>query len=191
MTKVCTHGRDAKVALRQLDESLRPCGPTISICGRFTSACTTTTLSVISHREAPSRRWSGRRSRARSDMSASPAIKIRRSMRVCCRQVSLRRMPTPAERLRRDVSQFSDARASRVGASADRRNRHEEPWRRRWRHQEKGRRRRRRDPICNESSRVHNGVGHRLIDGASSESQSRARFFADEYAGAERPTNEV
>ena len=46
MTKVCTHGRDASVAMRQLEQSLKRLQPTTSISGRSTSASTTTIRSV-------------------------------------------------------------------------------------------------------------------------------------------------
>jgi hypothetical protein len=36
MTKVCTHGRKADVAMRMLEQSLRGSKQTISICGRCT-----------------------------------------------------------------------------------------------------------------------------------------------------------
>jgi aryl-alcohol dehydrogenase-like predicted oxidoreductase len=34
MTKVCTHGRDAALAMQMLEQSLRRCKPIISTCGR-------------------------------------------------------------------------------------------------------------------------------------------------------------
>jgi hypothetical protein len=36
MTKVCTHGRDASLALQMLEQSVRRCRPITSTSGRFT-----------------------------------------------------------------------------------------------------------------------------------------------------------
>ena len=126
MTKVCTHGRDAKVAMRQLDESLRRLRPTTSTSGRFTSACTTTTRSVTSRRAGSSRPSSRQRRRARFATSGSPVIRTLYPPPHARLGLSVRRVPVAAERLRCRIPQLPDSGAAGIGARRDCRHRDEE-----------------------------------------------------------------
>ena len=58
MTKVCTHGRDARSRCGSSSSLSAGCRRIISISGRSTSARTTTIPSVTSREGASSRRWS-------------------------------------------------------------------------------------------------------------------------------------
>ena len=65
MTKVCTHGRDADLAMQMLEQSLDGCRQTISICGRSMASPSTTILSCSSARTARRKRFARPKNRVR------------------------------------------------------------------------------------------------------------------------------
>ena len=72
MSKVCTHGRDKKVAMQQLEGFPGGLVPTIWTYGRFTRSSTRTTRTCISQRVVWSKRSMKPKSRARYVLLVSP-----------------------------------------------------------------------------------------------------------------------
>src|SRR5579884_3674828 len=66
MTKVCTHGRDKGLAMKMLEESLRPFRPIIWTSGRSTASHSRTMPNCSFVPMAPPKRCGRRRNRARS-----------------------------------------------------------------------------------------------------------------------------
>ena len=143
MTKVCTHGRDAEVAMRQLDESLRRLR---------TDYLDLWQIHECVYDNDPERHFAqGRRRRGAGAGKGAGQGSLRRVHRSqgpgdppahAVARLPVRRVPVAAERLRRRLPQLPDAGAAGVGAAAHRRDRHEEPGRRRPRHHA------RRPPAC-------------------------------------------
>ena len=77
MSKVCTHGRDRTVAMRQLAQTLRRLKTDHLICGRCTSACTLTIPLATSRRAASSKRSSRRKNGDSFATSDSPVTSRR------------------------------------------------------------------------------------------------------------------
>ena len=79
MTKVCTHGRDKKVAMQQLEESLKRLQTDHLDLWQIHEVVYDNDPDCTSPRAAWWRRWTRRRNRARCATSASPATRIRPS----------------------------------------------------------------------------------------------------------------
>ena len=187
MTKVCTHGRDARVAMRQLDESLRRLR---------TDHLDLWQIHECVYDNDPDRHFARggvveALARAKAEGKVryvgftghkDPDIHLR-MLRV---EVSVRRLPAAAERIRRPLPELPGSRPAGAGAPPNRRDRDEESRRRRPRGQEERGHGRRRAALRDEPARVHDGVGHRLDESAAAEPDSGPRLQADERARAAR-----
>ena len=85
MTKVCTHGRDAGVAMRQLDESLRRLKTDYLDLWQVHEVVYYNEPEMHFVRGGVIERWSVRRRPARSASSGSRGTRIPRSISACCR----------------------------------------------------------------------------------------------------------
>ena len=120
MTKVCTHGRGKREAMRQLEQSLRRlqdrlprslADPRVRVRQRSRAA-----LRARRRRRGARRRRSGR---ARCASSASPATRIPRSTcAMLAHDYPVRHLPAAAQLLRRVVPSFETRRAAGAGAAA-------------------------------------------------------------------------
>ena len=76
MTKVCTHGRDADLAMRMLEQSLNRFRPIISTCGRSTASRSTTIPKCSSVRTELPKLCARRRSREKCASLDLPGTRI-------------------------------------------------------------------------------------------------------------------
>ena len=132
MTKVCTHGRDAKAAMRQLEQSLRRLQTDYLDLWQIHECAYYNDPERHFAKAASSRRSTGRKEQGKVRYVGftghkDPEIHLRDAVA----RLPVRHLPAAAERLRRDFPQLRASRAAGIAAAADRADRHEEPRRRR------------------------------------------------------------
>ena len=187
MTKVCTHGRDAKVAMRQLEQSLRRLR---------TDHLDLWQIHECVYDNDPDRHFAkGGVVEALERAKAQGKVRYvgftgHKDPEIHLRMLSLGfpfdACQLPLNGFDAHFRSFQSARAPRARAPEDRRDRDEEPRRRRPRRQEEGGPRRRRAALRDEPAGLHDRLGDRFAAGAAAEPQDRARLHADVGARAAR-----
>ena len=170
MTKVCTHGRDAKVAMRQLDESLRRLR---------TDYLDLWQIHECVYHNDPERHFArGGVVEALEQAKAQGKVRYigftgHKDPQIHLRMLRLglpvRRVPVAAERLRCRIPQFPDSGAAGTGAAGDCRHRDEEPGRGWPSHPQESLQCEGCPALCHEPPGLHHRVGDRLDEGASAE----------------------
>ena len=169
MTKACPHGRDAKTAMRQLEDSLRRLKTDYLDLWQIHEV-------IFEDEPAKSLRAGRCRGSARSRSpagegpltSASPDTKIRTCIsEMLALRLPVGRVPAAAQLLRRVVSQLRAARAAGIESARHRRHRHEEPWRRRAIGDDAARDATGSDPLHAQPADRHAGERHRHACGCS------------------------
>ena len=181
MTKVCAHGRDARTAMRQLEDSLRRLKTDYLDLWQihevifddepakyFAKGGAVEALDKA--RQQGKVRFVGFTGHKDPDLHLADAGA----------RLPVGRLPAAAQLLRRVVSQLRAARAAGVESPRDRRDRHEEPWRRRPVGEGKAVTPQEAHPLRAEPADRHPGQRHRHDARASAEPGHRAGLPSDD-----------
>jgi aryl-alcohol dehydrogenase-like predicted oxidoreductase len=177
MTKVCTHGRDGKVAMRQLEESLRRLR---------TDYLDLWQIHEVVFDDEPARHFA-RGGVVEALERARQQGKVRYLGFTGHKDPSLHLamlLSAPAQLFRRHLPELRAARAARAQPARHRADRDEELERRRTSGQSKGRLCRGGAQLRDESSSRDRRERHRLDEGAEAERRRRSRLQADECSRA-------
>ena len=185
MTKACPHGRDARTAMRQLEESLRRLK---------TDYLDLWQIHEVIFDDEPARYFAPGGAVEALDRARQQG-KVRfvgftghkdpdLHLQMLAHDYPWDCVPAAAQLLRCDVPQLRTARAAGVEPPRDRGNRHEEPWRRRPRGEGQGRDAAGGDPLHAEPADRHAGQRHRHDARASPEPGHRAGLPSDDGTSA-------